>query len=181
MKNLAFFSSLLIILVLTACGGGDDTPAPGSEQRSFDMVFSGITVNANYQNVTPPSQSKQLVDVLSSTNKDKVSYVKGSETKMSNCSITMQGLQTGTSLKSVSVNLVDTQGRTVYTYNINLAVNIVDEKLKDDTTSCVSFLSNVANYLATNKSITLQIVLNGGDTDVNNLRVTVNIEAIFNW
>ena len=181
MKKLAFFSSLLVTLmvVLGACSK-DDTPSPGSEQRAFDVVFSGVNVNAGYQNVTPPSQTKQMADVLSSTNKDKASYVKGAETRTNSCYIAIQELATVSSLEKVTINLMDGQ-KVAHTYNVSLTAVIGDSGGKDDTASCITFLGNVANYLASKKNITLQVILNGGDTNVSNLQITVHIEAIFSW
>ena len=179
MKKLAFLSSLL--LILASCGGGDDTPPPGKEQRTFDVVFSGITVNANYQNVTPPNQSKQLVDVLSSANKDKISYVKSGNIQYSDSYITIEGLNEGESLAGLTINLIDGQTASA-SYNMGkIDAGPDGTPVKDSTNSCMTFLTSITNDLASKKSITLQIILNGGDKDVSNLKVTVHATADFTW
>ena len=182
MKNLTFFSSLLIILFLASCGEKDNSPEPGNEQRAFDVVFNGINISANYS-VTTPIQTILLENAMSSTNKDKVAYVKSAEVLNDQSSISIQGLQTGASLNTVTVNIMDgtgPQAKIVYTYNVNL--NASDSNgIKDSTNPCTAFLSNSANYLATKKSLNFQIILNAGAQDLSNITVTVHTTAIFNW
>lgn len=176
MKRIAFIYSLLAALFLSSCSK-DDSPAPGHEQTSFNVSFTGIDVRAGYD-VKPPNQSLQLTSVLS--NRDKASYVKGAETLMGSSNITIQGISSSTALRSVTVNVVEGSA-IVYSYNVNLGLDITDKTLKDDTNSCTSFLSNIATYIATKKSLTIQIVLNGGDTDISNMTITVHVAAIFSW
>ena len=178
MKRVKLFSLLLVVVVVASCSK-DNSPAPGHEQAVYDVVFNIVTVSANFQVST--SQIKRLTEVLSASNKDKVPYVKGAETQMSSSNIKIQGLTKGSALKTVALNVLDEQGKTVYTYNINLAIAISNETLTDDTNSCMTFISNVNNYLAAKKNINLQIVINGGTEDVSNLKVTLHSSAIFSW
>jgi len=184
MKKLTFFSSLLVVLMFVSVScSKDDKPAPGQEQASFDIVFNGINVNANYQNVTPPSQTKQMADVLSSANKSNAPYVKSGKVEYSDSYISLQGLNAGESLSNVSINLMNGTS-TSSTYSLGkVTANPDGSTIKVSTNDCMTFLNTVTNSLATskNKSVTLQVVINGGDTDVSNLNITIHALATFSW
>lgn len=182
MKRLFFFSSLLVVamVVLVSCSK-DDNPKPTPEQASFDVVFSGIKVDANYQNVTPPNQTKQLADVLSSANKDKASSVKGGSIQYNDSYVAIQGLNAGQSLNSVAINLMNGQSVSA-TFNMGKVSATADgSPLKISSNDCMTFLNSVTSTLVSKKNITLQVVLNGGDTDITNLTITVHATAIFSW
>ena len=179
MKKVVFFS-LLVALVLVSCSK-DDKPASGQEQASFDVVFSGIKVLANYQNVTPPNQKKQLTDVLSSINKDKASYVKEAEIQYSNSYILLEGLKPGESLAGLTINLTDGQTSTGAFSLGKINADPNGDPIKYSTNNCMTFLSTVTNELATKKSVTLQVVLSGSDMDIDDLKITVHTMAIFHW
>ncbi|MCL1934094.1 MAG: hypothetical protein FWF53_09835 [Candidatus Azobacteroides sp.] len=180
MKKLAFFSSLLVTLmvVLGACSS-DDKPSPGQETVTYDLVSSGISVNTNTTALTI-NLEKSLTDVLV-TNKDKASYVKEAQTQQG-CSLKIegQGFQTSKSLGSVTINLMDGQ-KVANKYNVNL--NSVNDSsgLTDTSVDCLNFLASVASRLATKKSISLQIVFTGGDQNVTDLTVTMTTKATFSW
>jgi len=176
MKNLAFLSSLLLTLMvfLGSCSK-DDTPAPGKEQASFSIVFSGINVDAGTE-VTRPNQTKQLTDVLSSANRDKASYVKTGEIQNNRSSIKIEGLKTGDSLSDVTIYMVEGATK-VATFDMGK----IDADYEDSTNKCLNFLSTIASNLASKKTITLQAFLKGGDKDLSNLKITVSITADFSW
>jgi len=182
MKNSTILFSLLVTLMVV-CGScsKDDTPSPGKEQVSFNVVFSGIKVNANYQNVTPPSQTKQLSEVMSAANKDKAAYVKTGSIQYSDSYILLQGLNAGESLSSVTFRLLNGQTE-VTSFNLGkVDANLDGSSKKYADNACVTFLNTVTTNLVTKKSITLQVVLNGGDKDVSNLTITVHTTADFGW
>lgn len=181
MKNLAFVYCLLAILFMASCGGKEDRPLPGNDQKSLSMFFSGITVPANYQNVTPPSQTKKLEDVLSSANKDKVPYIKSGDIQYNDSYIMLEGLKAGESLSKLTVKLIDGQS-TISTFESG-RINVTQDGIpvKDSSNDCMSFLNWVINTLASKKSVTIQIILNGGDVDVSDLKVTVHTTAVFTW
>jgi len=183
MKRLAFFPSLLatLMIVLCSCSKDDNTPPPGTDTTAFNIIFSNISVLKNYQ-ATPPTQSKQLADILTYANKDKAPYVKSVEIQLSDSYITVEGSGFET-LRNITVNLLDSSSKPVYSYNVNLdSVSPSDSsKVKDSTNPCVTFLNAVANYLATKKSINMQITLDAGDQDLMGLTVTIHTNAIFSW
>jgi len=183
MKNLAFLSLLaMLMIVWVSCGEDDNRPAPGQEQADVEMIFSGINVQANYQDVTPPTQNKKLTDVLSSTNKNKSQYVNKAEIQYSNTYITVQGEGFNT-LKKITVKLLDgpsMNASVVYSYDINLNSSDSDG-INDSTNPCLIFLNNIANYLATKKTMYVQVTLNAGNQDINGLKVTLHTTAIFSW
>ena len=178
MKHLTFLS-LLVALVLTSCGGDDSIP-PGQEQRAYDVVFSGITVGANY-NVTTPSQSKRLDEVLSSSNKDKVPYVKEATIQYGESWVLIEGLKQGESLAGLTFNLLDGQAIAGTVSLGRIEAGVDGAPVKNSTNNFLTFLNTVATNLAAKKSMTLQITLNGGDKDVTNLKITVHTTAIFKW
>ena len=182
MKKVAFYYSLLamLIVVLGSCSKDDPAPSPGEEQRTFDVVFNVSNVQAEAGFISPV-QTIQLVNVLSNANKDKASYVKKADALMSNSNITIEGLKVGSELTGITINLLDNKGNKVYTNNVNLGIPVSDGKLTDSTNPCVTFLGNVASYLATKKSATLQAVVTGGNNDVSNLKITLHTTAIFSW
>ena len=177
MKNLAFFSSLLVIFALSSCGGNDDTPSPGQEQVTLNVVFDKITVGANY-NVTLPNQTTQLV---LSANKDKISYVKTGEVQYYDCYVLIEGLNAGESLTSLTINLIDGQATTATTNFGKIDANQDGSPVKRTSNAFSTFLDSFTANLATKKSATLQIILNGGNKDVSNLKITVHVTAVFKW
>ena len=182
MKNLTFFPFLLVSLmfVLGSCSK-DDGPSPGKEESTFDVVFSGINVTANYQNVTPPNQTKTLEAVLSSANKDKARYVNKAEVQYNGSYIGIQGLKAGESLSRVTINLLDGQSA-VATCNLGrVDANADGSSVEDSSNNCMAFLNTVTTNLASKKNITLQVILNGGDKDVTNLTITLHTRATFSW
>jgi len=182
MKKLAFFSLLVVVLMFAfvSCSK-DEGPSPGQEQATFDVVFSGVTVIANYQNVTPPNQTKTLDAVLSVANKDKAKYVNKAEIQYNDSYVTIQGLNAGESLSRVTINLLDGSSVTA-TFNLGkVDANEDGSVITNSTNDCMTFLNSVTNSLASKKSITLQVTLNGGDKDITNLSITLHTKAIFSW
>jgi len=181
MKKLVFFTSLLLtlIVVMGSCSK-DDSPASGNETALLQVVFNGVNVDA-LTSVTRPEQTKQLVDVLTPTNKDKVKYVKSGEISNSDSYITIQGLKAGESLNNLTINLMNGQNKAA-----SLDLGKINGKedgslIKDDFNNTTNFLKTVVGDLATKKSITLQVVLTGGSVDVKNLTITVHSSARYSW
>jgi len=183
MKKIVLFSSLLVavMFVLVSCSKSDKAPAPGSDTTEYDVIFKNIDVTAGFQ-VTPPFQSKQLSEVLTYPNRDKAPYVKKAEIQFSKSYITVQGKGFET-LKNVTINLregTSADSKLIYTYDINLSA-LDSDGISDSTNPCIVFLNNAANYLATKKTINMQITLAAGDQPVTGVTVTMHTSAIFSW
>jgi len=178
---LIFSISVAAMVALVSCGG-DNTPSPGQEQVSYDVVFTGVNVGANYQNVTPPSQEVKLLTVLSSANKDKESYVKTADIQNNESYVMIEGMKAGDALAGFSINLKDGTATTIATISLGkINADPNGNPIKNSTNSCLTFLSTAATNLATKKKVTFQIVFNGGEKDVSNLKITIHTKAVFSW
>ena len=191
MKNLSFIFSLIAILFMASCSEKEHAPIPGNDEKPLIMVFSGINVPANSQNVSSTAQSKELADILSKLNKDKVPYVYSGrikyeyntlyETISYDTHIKIEGLKEDESLSNMTVKLIDGQS-VITTLNCGKIDAIQDgDPVIYMSNDCISFMTWVLNTLVSKKSITLEILFNGGPKDVNDLKVTVHSTAVFSW
>ena len=179
MKKLVFFASLLILAtsVLVSCGK-DDSPAPGNEVAILQMSINAALVESNV--IFSRDQTKQLADVLSAANKDKANYVKSGEIEYSDSYITIQGLKAGESLNNLTINLMN--GQSIATpLNLGKITADSDAPIKTSTNSVTTFLNTVVNNLASKKSVTIQVVMAGGDKDLSNISITLYSKATYSW
>jgi len=179
MKYSALFSLLIVAMsVLTACS---KDIAPGQEQAAFDVAFSGIDIRAMQGSIA--QNTIQLTNVLSIANRDKASSVKTVDIQNGKSYIIVQGEGVET-LRKVTINLLDgsdeLQSKVIKTYNLNLA-SFDSNGIEDSTNPCITFLSNITDYLASKKSANIQVILYAGAQELTNLQVTIHITAIFNW
>lgn len=178
MKKLVFFASLLLtIMVVTGSCSKDDSPAPGKEVSVLQVTFNAAFIQSNTD--FSQSQTKQLADVLTAANKDKVNYVKSGEIEYSDSYITIQGLKAGESLNNLTINLMN--GTKATPLNLGEITADSDSPIKKSTNAVTSFLNTVVSSLASKKSVTLKVEITGGNTNVSNLTVTLHSKATYNW
>jgi len=179
-KFISLFSLFLTLTFVLGSCSKDDSPAPGNERTSFGMVFNVNSLEAKHS-VSPPPQSRNLVDVLTSANKDKVSYIKSAEMQNSDSYVRIDGLNAGESLDKVVINLLENQTVAATVDLGKFTANEDGSAIKESGNTCLNFLNTVVNNLVSKKSITLQVVINGGDKNVSNVIVTVHTTARYNW
>lgn len=174
MKKLIFSSLLLAVMFIFGSCSKDDTPAPGQEVVEFDIQYN-IFVASNA--VTSTSQSKQLKDVLSAANQDKVNYVYSPSGIFRNKSyISVTGLtNVGGTLNNVSFTTTDKK------INFSLPIPTVsnDTIFYDD--AYTDLLKLIGDYMASNKSISLALNYTAGNANISEGVVKLHISTAFNW
>jgi len=185
MKKLALFSSLLVVtmLVLGSCSKKDSSPTPGKQSVSISMPFdvfgaAGVIGNSKF--------TVNLSDILEpSGNQDKVKYVSGSAiTTNQNSNITFKGITgTGATLTNITFSTADNVIKNVVLNDIDGKPLSVSSDLTIDTgyDSCFNLFKQVSEYLASKKSITLNVAFTSDQNIAVTKGITLNILTEFSW
>ena len=185
MRKIGFFlflSLLIMAVAFTSCRKNDNGNAAdsGNEESTFDITFDGINADPNHGDISP-TKNVLMADVLSYENKDKASSVKQADIQLGDCYIAIQGDEGAGTLKEVTVNVLDytSASGSAYTYHADLTKIALDGK--DQTNSCVTFLTHLVNYLVTNKSINVEVIAKAGDQEIKNLKISLHASVVFSW
>jgi len=176
MKKLAFLSSFLItfMFVLGACSS-DDTPPSGNDPVQFDIEFRVYAAANSIVTSESTTSPIQLSNVLSSSNKDKVSYIKSSAIIRKDSYISVSGLPVGATLNNIVFSTLD-KG-----VNFQLPATIVSKDTIFYDDAYTDLLKSIGDYMASKKSITLSATYRAGNIDISNGLIQLHISTAFKW
>ena len=189
MKNLVFFSSLLVAVIcaLTSCSKNDDTPTPGQVSVPFSIQY-GIVAGAGSTTTvsSTPNSTVNLSDILTpSGNQDKAKYVSGSVISNSS-SIVISGI-TGTGATLSNITFTADNDNTIKNVVLNDYFSKQPLVLTRDTTLLATdtnysnFLTLVGTSLATKKSISLKATYTVSNSSITTGKITLNVSTTFGW
>ena len=177
MKNLAFFSSLLLaaMFVLVSCGKDDPTPSSGQETVAYDIPFD-VYVAANATTTIPSDPTTKLLSsVLSSTNQDKVKYVKSSAINRRDSYLSVTGLTDGSVLKNITFSTSDKK------ISFPLPVTSISRDTTFFDDAYTDLAKQVSDYMASNKSVALTASYTAGDNNIGAGVIKLHIAATYSW